>query len=129
MRSNIVHQVRQEQRRSLVQSLSRFQLSIAVKNTYMNSWSEVIGDLKCTVALVARQGVVLCVDCHCPIRHVSCLHPIHLLARGALETTLGTGIHYSNSVWKFITCTVMAIIRLNNESICTWDLSRSWRMQ
>ena len=62
-------------------------------STYMNSWAEVIGDLKCTIALMTRQGVVLCFDSHCSIWHVTCLHPIHLLARWALETTLGASVH------------------------------------
>ena len=66
---------------------------IGVMSTYMNTWSEVIGDLKCTIALMTRQGVVLCFDCHCSIWHVTCLHPIYLLARWALETTLGASMN------------------------------------
>lgn len=54
----------------------------------MNARFEVISDLNGAIAFMAWKGTPVRGHIHHPIRHVSHLYPIHLLAGRTLEATL-----------------------------------------
>ena len=66
---------------------------------------EVISDLNGAVACMARESTPVRGHIHRPIRHVSHLDPIHLLAGRTHETTLYTCME-RNSVWELTNISV-----------------------